>query len=61
MPMIIPGSERVVIQNVSTEGPLTFTDPSPRAEIKGCHIWVRLPQAPIVDFTGGRLLPTDRR
>ena len=54
MPMLIPGSERVVIENVSTEEPLVFTDPAPRALIEGCHIWVRPPTKPIVDLTGGR-------
>ena len=55
MPMILPGSERVVLRNVETDGPVVFTDPSPRAVIVGCRIRVRPPTVPIVDFTGGRL------
>ena len=55
MPMLIPGSERVVVQQVSTDGPLIFTYPSPRALIEGCFIRVRPPAVPIVDLTGGRL------
>ncbi len=55
MPMTIPGSERVLMHKISTDGPIVFTDPAPRAEIVGCHIRVRLPAVPMVDFTGGRL------
>ena len=55
MPMTIPGNKHVVIQGVTTDGPLVFTDPAPHAEIVGCLIKVRRPMVPIVDFTGGRL------
>ena len=54
MPMIVPGSELVVIQGVETWGPVAFSDPSPRAKIEGCLIKARPPAVPIVDFTGGR-------
>ena len=51
MPMLIPGKKLVVIENIATVGPITFTDPAPQAKIVRCSIRVRPPMLPLVDFS----------